>query len=246
VDDPDLKMRTITIPLPLPVELRPSIARSGDYLLLASTDALVREILDVKAGKKKGFKSTAEFARLSQGIPTEGNNFSLIGDKGMKAMMEAQQQTLTNKGTMTAAQVESFQHAFNNTTNYGSYSVGVNGPEGWEGYANGSQSAQSLVVGAAFGVGMMAAIAIPNFTHARATSQENACINNLRLIDAAKQQWALENKKGNSDTPTMQDLQVYLGHGPKGEFPVCPKGGVYTIGAVGEKPTCNIPGHVLP
>jgi hypothetical protein len=246
VDNPDLKMRTMAIPLPLPVELRPSIARSGDYLLLASSDTLVQEILAVKAGKKKGFKATAEFARLSQGIPEEGNNFSLVADEGVKAMMQVQQQTLTNKGTMTAAQVESFQNAFHSGTNYGSYSVGVNGPEGWEGYANGSQSTQSLIVGAAFGVGLVAAIAIPNFTRARTTSQENACINNLRLIDAAKQQWALENKKQSTDTPTMQDLRPYIGRGPNGEMPACPGGGVYTIGTVGEKPTCSIPGHALP
>jgi hypothetical protein len=74
----------------------------------------------------------------------------------------------------------------------------------------------------------------------------NACINNLRLYDAAKQQWALEQRKTANDTPTMNDLQPYLGHGTNGEMPSCPDGGVYTIGTVGEKPVCSIPGHVLP
>jgi uncharacterized phage infection (PIP) family protein YhgE len=77
-------------------------------------------------------------------------------------------------------------------------------------------------------------------------SMMNACVNNLRLIDAAKQQWALENKKGANDTPTWDDLRPYIGHGPQGELPECPDGGVYTIGAVGEKPTCSNPKHVLP
>lgn len=246
VDTPDLKMRTMTIPLPLPVELRPSIARSGDYLILATSDALVQDILAVKAGKKKGFKSTAEFARLSQGIPDQGNNFMLIASQFMKSMSEIQAQALTNKAGMTQGQVASMQHMFNGGTNGGNYSVGANGPEGWEGCANGSQSLQSAIIPLAAGIGVAAAIAIPNFTHARTTSQENACINNLRLIDVAKQQWALENKKQSTDTPTMQDLQPYLGHGPNGEFPTCPTGGTYKIGTVGEKPTCSIPGHVLP
>jgi K+-sensing histidine kinase KdpD len=74
----------------------------------------------------------------------------------------------------------------------------------------------------------------------------NACINNLRLIDASKQQWALENKKQNTDTPTLEDLRPYLGRGTNGELPTCPDGGVYTVGAVGEKPTCSLPGHALP
>jgi len=80
----------------------------------------------------------------------------------------------------------------------------------------------------------------------QAARKMNACINNLRLMDAAKQQWALENRKQATDTPTLDDLKPYIGHGPAGEMPTCPDGGVYTIGAVSEKPTCSIPGHVLP
>jgi hypothetical protein len=74
----------------------------------------------------------------------------------------------------------------------------------------------------------------------------NACINNLRIIDASKQQWALEHRKQNTDIPTVDDVRPYMGRGPNGEMPTCPDGGVYTIGAVGEKPTCSIPTHVLP
>src|SRR5271154_2907575 len=85
--------------------------------------------------------------------------------------------------------------------------------------------------------GMLAAIAIPNFVKARATSQQNACINNLRQIDAAKNQWALEKGKTNGDMPTADDIKVYLMHN---RLPVCPAGGTYIIGAVGEPPTCSI------
>jgi hypothetical protein len=74
----------------------------------------------------------------------------------------------------------------------------------------------------------------------------NACINNLRLIDAAKMQWALDHNEDNADTPTMEDLRPYLGRGTNGQLPWCPGGGVYTIGSVGQKPTCSVPGHVLP
>ena len=44
-------------------------------------------------------------------------------------------------------------------------------------------------------IGLLAAIAIPNFVRARTTAQMNACINNLRQIDSAKQQWALETRQ---------------------------------------------------
>jgi prepilin-type N-terminal cleavage/methylation domain-containing protein len=105
-------------------------------------------------------------------------------------------------------------------------------------------------------IGLLAAIAIPNFVKARTTSQQNACINNLRLIDAAKQQWALEQKKQTSDTPDASgtDLQPYLGRGANGELPSCPVDAQsafttsYSPNSVGVSPTCQIVSttHVLP
>jgi predicted RNase H-like nuclease (RuvC/YqgF family) len=74
----------------------------------------------------------------------------------------------------------------------------------------------------------------------------NTCINNLRLIDSAKQQWALEYKKGAADIPTWDDLRPYLTGPNNTNMPFCPAAGVYTMGNVSEKPTCSIPGHVLP
>jgi TolA-binding protein len=73
--------------------------------------------------------------------------------------------------------------------------------------------------------------------------QRNQCIANLRLIYAAKQAWALEKNKTDTDTPTEEDLLPYI---KGGVFPVCPSGGTYTIGPVSQVPTCSIPGHVLP
>jgi chromosome segregation ATPase len=78
---------------------------------------------------------------------------------------------------------------------------------------------------------------------AQAIAERNTCINNLRQIDAAKNQWALENSKPVGAVPTEQDIAVYL---KDNVIPVCPSGGTYTIGAVGTPPTCSIPGHVLP
>jgi competence protein ComGC len=92
-------------------------------------------------------------------------------------------------------------------------------------------------------IGILAAIAVPNFVKARATAQMHACINNLRIIEGAKQQWALENKKVQTDTPTAQELNSYIAGG-FGSLQ-CPAGGVYTINAAGAEATCSIPGHTL-
>jgi competence protein ComGC len=85
---------------------------------------------------------------------------------------------------------------------------------------------------------LLLAIAVPNFVKARATAQMNACLSNLRQIEGAKEQWALDNKKTANDTPTAQELQPYL----KMQL-TCPAGGVYTFNPVGQSPTCSIPTH---
>lgn len=73
--------------------------------------------------------------------------------------------------------------------------------------------------------------------------QRNACINSLRQIDGAKQQWALEKNKTGDAVPTVRDLLPYL---KDGIFPVCPAGGAYSLNTVDAIPTCTIQGHALP
>jgi prepilin-type N-terminal cleavage/methylation domain-containing protein len=82
-------------------------------------------------------------------------------------------------------------------------------------------------------IGLLAAIAIPNFIKARATSQSNACINNLRQIDGGEQDWALENKQNSSAAPTTLANLVSGGYvrTPGGNTPSCPASGTYTTAA---------------
>jgi prepilin-type N-terminal cleavage/methylation domain-containing protein len=101
-------------------------------------------------------------------------------------------------------------------------------------------------------IGLLAAIAIPNFVRARTTSQKNACINNLRQIDGAVQQWALENKQAAHAAVVTADVIPYL----KSQV-VCPAGGTtfatsYDVTFADVKPVCKSSGggsgngHVMP
>lgn len=95
------------------------------------------------------------------------------------------------------------------------------------------------------------AIVIPNLRPARVGDHQPACINNLRQLDGAKQQWALENGKTNGTIVTENDIKPYIKLDAKGNLPKCPGGGIYTIGKVGEPVTCSLgttvnPPHVLP
>ena len=93
-------------------------------------------------------------------------------------------------------------------------------------------------------IGLLAAIAIPNFVRARETAQTNACINNLRQIDGAIQQWALETRAAANTAPALANVTGYL----KGNtLPNCPASGTYAPpGTLTGVPTCNGgPGHTL-
>jgi prepilin-type N-terminal cleavage/methylation domain-containing protein len=90
-------------------------------------------------------------------------------------------------------------------------------------------------------IGLLAAVAIPNFVKARAASQRTACVINLRAIEGAKNNWALETRKSSSDVPNDNDL-----FGPDKyirEKPGCPANGTYSIGEVAAKPTCSVSDH---
>ena len=240
-DKPGLKMRTMTVPLPFIGELRPSAASSGGYLFIASSDDLINDALAVKSGQKSGLKATDEFKHIAQGLPDQGNQFCYMSPRFAETLMKVQQQAITSSAQTQPQMAKWMQSMFRSPPAF-AYSVGINTPDGCLTVGNGSQSYANMALLPAVAVpGLLAAIAIPNFVKARATSQENACINNLRQIDGAKNEWALEKNKKATDVPTKEDLLPYLR-----SWPVCPQGGTYTIGAVGDKPTCSIPGHELP
>lgn len=90
-------------------------------------------------------------------------------------------------------------------------------------------------------IGLLATIAIPSFMKARATSQKNACINNLRQIEAAKEQWALETRQGQWAAAVTDEVNEYMK-----KAPTCPAGGTYVYGVVGSNATCTATDHALP
>ena len=241
VDKSGLKMRTMPVPVPFIGELRPSTASSGGYLFIATSDALIDDALAVKSGQRPGLKATEEFKHLAQGLPDRGNQFCYLSRRFADVLIQVQQQAMANSAKTEPQMAQWMQSIYRNRPAF-AYSIGINTPEGCLTIGNGSQSyANTVLVPVAVVPAMLAAIAVPNFIKARTVSQQNACINNLRQIDAAKNEWALEKGKSASDIPTREDISPYLR-----KWPVCPAGGTYTVGSVGEKPTCSIPGHQLP
>jgi prepilin-type N-terminal cleavage/methylation domain-containing protein len=93
-------------------------------------------------------------------------------------------------------------------------------------------------------IGLLVAIALPNFIKSRATSQQNACINNLRQISSAIEQWAMETGQAAGAPPPSiaTDLTPYVQLNSNHSVPNCPAGGTYTINNVSAVPqmTCSL------
>ena len=90
-------------------------------------------------------------------------------------------------------------------------------------------------------IGLLVALAVPNFLRMRTTAQTRACLTNLQHIDSAKQVWGLEAGKNSGDTASEADLvPTYIK-----KTPFCPAGGTYDYKPIGEMPTCTFAVHTL-
>lgn len=86
-------------------------------------------------------------------------------------------------------------------------------------------------------IGLLVIVSLSRFIKALEERQKNACVENLRQIVAAKEKWTAAENKKQGDPVYEEELKKYI---KGGRFPVCPGGGKYTIGAVGEMPTCSL------
>jgi len=95
-------------------------------------------------------------------------------------------------------------------------------------------------------IGILLAIAIPNFIKARETSRTKSCVSNLKQIDAAKEQWAMDNKQPEGAACTAADIDPYIKGGVPTQCPADSASG-YDVNAIGTNPTCQsgITGHTL-
>lgn len=89
-------------------------------------------------------------------------------------------------------------------------------------------------------IGILLAIAVPNFVRARETSRGKSCVANLKQISSAEDQWALDNKKGAADPAPVLATDLVGTDKYIKSTPTCPSNGTYTVAAVGTNPTCSI------
>jgi hypothetical protein len=203
-DRPGLKMRTMMLPpAPRPINLRPSIAQSGEYFFLSSSDTLIEEALAVKTGTKPGLKSRDEFRKLAQSAPEQGNSFTFTSQKVTETINRIVQMNQAATGKGNDPQVQMMMHLFNSNGTAGSYRVFANSDEGWVFTGNSGQSGASYVLLPAMAAPLIVATtAIPGLLRSRQAGDETSAVAGLRSIALAERTY-LRSQRNYGDLPAL-------------------------------------------
>lgn len=218
-----------------PVPLRICFYQGEEYFLAASTQKLLKETLEiVETGE--GLVNSDKFQRLMEDMPELYSSVSYLSKRYMGSMLDMQRQmSEMAPGPNVDKAMAKLYGKFAEGDVLG---VGVACDDGFYSVTKapygGQQVLKSFMM---MPVGMMAGIAVPSFMEARQSSQKNVMVNNLRQIDAAKEQWAMENNKSLGAEPGAEDIGVYI----KGGMPSFPQGSRYEIKPIGEDPVIILP-----
>ncbi|PWU16218.1 MAG: hypothetical protein C5B50_13970 [Verrucomicrobia bacterium] len=209
VDKPDLKMRTLPLPLPLPIQLRPTVALSGGYLFIATTDSLIQEALDVKAGKKPGLKAQDEFKHVSKDLPTQGNAFAFASQALSRTLMEIQKEALENAGD-NAGPAKALGPLLQAQKPGFGYTVSANTDDGWliVGNANHGQGKSAVAAAAIVPAAIAGAMVLPALAKAKSRAQSITCVNNMKQLGLAARVWGMDHN--NALPPDFISMKAQL------------------------------------
>jgi len=240
------RLYPVPIPVPSPMPVQLTVGRHGRYLLIGSTPAVINEAIEA-ATRKNGLRNTREFRTAFQGHPAKNNGILFVSKRLGDIMAEVQKDVVQQAATHdpnAGESMDALQQLISDEFSTTSAFTIMNYKSGIKISGTSASGGREIIGGVAIApVGLLSAIAIPSFVKARATARGNACINNLRMLDAAKEQWALAKRRQEGDEPVESEALEYV----KGaSMPICPQGGSYTLNVIGKDPTCSQPGHALP
>jgi len=236
---------SLALPVPMvPVQL--TLAQHDGFLVVGTTTQVVTDAIKAYANRG-GLLAEEGYKVAFAGQPVKNNGIAYVSDRFGEIVRSIQESALAMApatGAKDQASRDLVQRLISRQQRYSCAITMMNYKSGVRASGTSASSGQQLVASMAIApVGMMAAIAIPSFVKARETSQKNACINNLRQIDSAKEQWAMAGQKADGDAPDVAAACQYI----RGSTaPTCPKGGTYEFNPIGSTPTCSIPGHEMP
>lgn len=235
-------LHTFYLPMPLPISFAPTLVQTDDYLLIGTNPETIAKALE-SYKKKNGLISVPEYKKLFADAPAKVSAVSYLSPRFMEEYKAAMTQLVEN---LDEEELDTlFNMIFSNMREIQGSKYMLKTPTGIysRSYSNMAPNPGELIATAGVGyVGLMASIAIPSFETARSNAIEKTCENNRRIIQAAKDQWAIENGKMDNAQPTAADLDEYI----SGGFDAlqCPAGGTYEINSLDEEPSCSIHGSL--
>ncbi|NQU39106.1 MAG: hypothetical protein HQ523_04060 [Lentisphaerae bacterium] len=235
---------SLNLPVPVvPVQL--SLAQHEGYLLIGTMAQVVTEAIKAYADRG-GLMADERFKLAFAGQPVKNNGMVYVSERFgtiIKGIQESAMAMTPATAQQGQGSLDLMRRMLDRQQQYSCAVTRMNYKSGVRSSGTTSSSGQQLVASMAIApVGLMAAIAIPSFIKARGTSQQNACIINLRKIEDAKKQWAMAETKSDGDEADVSGVSQYI----RGNtIPSCPAGGVYTVGPLGVSPTCSNPKHMI-
>ncbi len=235
-------VKTLNLPMPLPIPFQPSYTVFSNVFLFGSTPAVVQAGINAYRSKG-GLTSTPQFKKAFEGLPVQNNGIEYVSSRFMNTYVEVQKAYMCSPGAGNNGMADVMTQILSYQQNMQSAMVIQNRKNGVLTIGNSSVGGKEMIASMIVApVGLLAGIAIPSFMKAKIQSGQNACINNLRQLESAKEQWALAGKKNQGDAVVEAEVLQYI----KGnKMPVCPQGGQYTLNAIGENCECSLPGHKL-
>jgi hypothetical protein len=236
IDQPDLRMRVLKGVEEIPY-LTPTLARYGDYLILASSEKLVRGMVDANSGKTLGLRSSSDFNKLAAGLPEKGNNLVYLAKELQKTLGELQMkfsQTRASGNPLLEAMSAKFSGL---SADAASYTVGGATDDGWFTAGKTTKDLNEILGEFLTLPAYYAAVAaVEEIKLARGNDKLTKIKQNLADMRTAKDEAISEKNLQEGQMLNRQDIEEYMT-----EWPRSIVGETYEVGIVGQPPYATAP-----
>jgi hypothetical protein len=236
IDQPDLRMRVMQGVEEIPY-LRPTMAQHGDYLILSSSEELVRGMVEVESGQRQGIRSSPDFRQLAAGLPEKGNGVAYVGKRLQKTLGDLQlkfSQTRETGNPLLEAMSAKFSGL---TADAATYLVFGATEDGW--FTTGkTRKDLNEILGEVLTLPAyyLAVAAVEEIKQARGSNKLTKIKQNLANLRAAKEEAVAEKTLQDGQMLNRQDIEEYVT-----EWPESVVGETYEVGIVGQPPYATAP-----
>jgi hypothetical protein len=236
IDEPDLRMRVLQGVEEIPY-LRPTMARHGDYLILSSSEALVRGMVEVEGGKRQGIRSSPDFNELAGGLPEKGNGVAYMGKRLQKVLGDLQLKFSQSRESGSPLLEAMSAKISGLTADAATYLVFGATEDGW--FTTGkTRKDLNEILGEVLTLPAyyLAVAAVEEIKQARENNKLTKIKQNLANLRAAKEEAVAEKNLPEGQMLNRPDIEEFVT-----EWPESVVGETYEVGVVGQPPYATAP-----